>query len=162
MIKVLFNAKQKTFFILLVVLFLSACGNDKQTGAVDVKWDRDACERCQMMLSERNFSAQVRFFPEGKRSKVYKFDDMGCAVLWLDTQPYKDDPKTEVWVNNYLTNDWVNAKKAWFTRGLTTPMNYGLGAQPEQVEGALNYEQAVKHIYEVEKKLNIHGGNLEH
>ncbi len=153
---------RRSFFVLSIVLFLSACGNDKQTGAAEVKWDRDSCERCQMMLSERNFSAQVRVFPEGKRSKVFKFDDMGCAVLWLDTQSYKDDPKTEIWVNNFKTNEWINARLAWFVKGQTTPMNYGLGAQPEKAEGALNYEQAIQHINEVEKKLNIHGGNLDH
>ncbi len=151
-----------SFFVISIILFLSSCGNDKQTGAAEVKWDRDACERCQMMLSDRDFSAQVRVFPEGKRSKVFKFDDLGCAVLWLSTQSYKDDLKTEVWVNNYKTNEWINAKQAWFVKGQTTPMNYGLGAQPEKTEGALNYEQAIQHINEVEKKLNIHGGNLAH
>ncbi|MCW8932265.1 MAG: nitrous oxide reductase accessory protein NosL [Gammaproteobacteria bacterium] len=162
MIKAFFNTRGKLFAVLLSGLILSACGNDKQTGAAEVKWDRDACERCQMMLSERNFSAQVRVFPEGKRSRVYKFDDMGCAVLWLEKQTYHSDPKTEIWVNNYKTNEWINAKQSWFIKGQTTPMNYGLGAQPEKIDGALDFEQAVKHINEIEKKYNIHGGNLEH
>ena len=171
MIKV-FSRWEKLFLILLTTFFLVACGDEKQTGVVDVRWDRDSCERCQMILSERNFSAQVRVFPEGKRSKVYKFDDMGCAVLWLNnerlnteglaTQGYKDDPKTEIWVNNYKTNEWINAKTAWYVKGQNTPMNYGLGAQPDKVEGALNYAQAVEHINVIEKKFNIHGGNLEH
>ena len=152
----------KLFSVLLFTLFLSACGDDNPTGVVDVKWDRDACDRCQMMLSDRNFAAQIRVFPEGKRSKVYKFDDMGCAVLWLEEQPYINDPKTEIWVNDYKSNEWLNARKSWFVKGKSTPMNYGLGAQPEKSEGALDYEQAVAHIKEVEKKLNIHGGNLEH
>jgi len=167
MLKVFFHNWKKSLIILFSALFLTACGNDKQTGAAEVKWDRDTCERCQMMLSDRNFSAQVRVFPEGKRSRVYKFDDMGCAVLWLnseglDTQAYKADPKTEIWVNNYKTDDWINAEQSWFIKGQTTPMNYGLGAQPDKVDGALNYEQAVEHIYEVEETFNIHGGNLEH
>lgn len=162
MIKILFQRGREVLVVLLTALFLTACGNDKQTGAAEVKWDRDSCERCQMMLSERNFSAQVRVFPEGKRSRIYKFDDMGCAVLWLATQSYNTDPKTEIWVNSYKTNDWINAQQAWFIKGLTTPMNYGLGAQLDNVDGALNYEQAVEHINEVEKKFNIHGGNLDH
>jgi len=161
------NIKFLPFLIIMATLLLSGCGNDKQTGAEDVKWDRDVCERCQMMLSEHNFSAQIRVFPKGKkRSRVYKFDDLGCAVLWLNGNrtdtAYKNDPRTEIWVNNYKTDEWIDAKQAWYVKGLTTPMNYGLGAQPEKVEGALNYEQAVHHINEVEKKFNIHGGNLEH
>lgn len=166
----------RTAVIFFLFTLLAACGNDKQTGPVDVKWDRDSCQRCQMMLSERNFSAQIRVFPPGKRSKVFKFDDIGCAVLWLSkeglskeglnkegpAQSYNNDPKTEIWVNDYKTKKWINAKQAWFVKGVITPMGYGLGAQSEKVEGAMNYDEAVKHIYLVEKKLNIHGGNLEH
>ncbi len=150
------------FTIVSMLVLLTGCGKNDQTGPVEVKWDRDTCQRCQMMLSDHDFSAQVRVFPEGKRSRVYKFDDMGCAVLWLETQPYKNDPKTELWVNDYKTNDWLEAKKAWFVKGEISPMGYGLGAEKNKTEGALNYEQAVKHIEKVEKKLNIHGGNLEH
>ena len=157
--------RRLTYFIVMfasVLILLTGCGNDNPTGPVEVKWDRDACTRCQMMLSDHNFSAQVRVFPEGKRSKVYKFDDMGCAVLWLEEQPYKDDPKTEIWVNDYKTKQWLDARKAWFVKGEISPMGYGLGAEKEKTEGALNFEQAVKHIKEVENKLNIHGGNLKH
>ena len=111
----------KIVYLLLVIssilFFLAGCGNNNQTGPVEVKWDRNACHRCQMMLSDRNFSAQVRVFPKGKRSKVYKFDDMGCAVLWLEQQAYKDNPKTEIWVNDYKTKQWLDAKKAWFVKG---------------------------------------------
>ena len=151
----------RALFILSLVVVLSACGED-QTGAANVKWDRDVCERCQMMLSDRDFSAQVRIFPEGKRSRVYKFDDLGCAVLWLATKEFNNDPTTQIWVNDYKTKNWIDAKSAWYVKDLTTPMNYGLGAQIDQVDGALNYEQAVIHINVVEEKFNIHGGNLEH
>ncbi len=151
----------RILFIVLSLFLLSACG-DKQTGVVEVKWDRDACKRCQMMLSDRDFSAQIRIFPQGKRSKVYKFDDLGCAVLWLAAQDFKDDPKNKIWVNDYKTKKWIDAKTAWYVTGLTTPMNYGLGAQVDKTVGALNFTQAVQHINEVEKKLNIHGGNFEH
>ncbi|WP_198264462.1 nitrous oxide reductase accessory protein NosL [sulfur-oxidizing endosymbiont of Gigantopelta aegis] len=153
--------------LLSMAIFLTACSESKQTGVVEVKWDRDACDRCQMMLSERNFAAQIRVFPEGKRSKVYKFDDMGCAVLWLQSddaqaQKYLADPKTEIWVNDYQTKDWLNAKSAWFIKVPASPMNYGLGALANKRDDAMNYNKAVLHIKEVEQKLNIHGGNLSH
>ena len=156
----------RVLVILFSILLLSACG-DKQDGAAAIKWDRDSCERCQMMLSDRDFSAQIRTFPEGKRSRVYKFDDLGCAVLWLAneglaTKDFKDDPKTQIWVNDYKSKEWIDAKTAWYIKDLTTPMNYGLGAQLDKVDGALNYEQAVRHINKVEEVFNIHGGNLEH
>ncbi len=151
----------RLLFFSALVLLVTACSDSNQTGHIDPKWDRDACQRCQMMLSDRNFSAQVRVFPQNKRSQVYKFDDLGCAVLWLDQKKWKDDPQTEIWVNDYKTRLWIDARKAWYIKDQISPMGYGLGAQSEKVEGALDFVQAKKHIYEVEEKLNIHGGNLD-
>lgn len=152
--------------VLIVSFFLSSCG-DKQTGPVDVKWDRDACDRCQMMLSDRKFSAQIRVFPQGKRSKVFRFDDIGCATLWLDSQKSKgqswqSDKKTQIWVTDYKTGEWLDAKTAWYVKDQISPMNYGLGAISSKQVDTLDFDQAKKHIQEVEEKLNIHGGNFKH
>jgi len=147
-------------FILIIPLFLllSACEEEKTTGAVDIRWDREICARCAMAVSDRNYSAQVRGGRKDKKAKVYKFDDLGCAVIWLDKQNWKDDARTEVWVNNYKDGKWINAKTAWYVEMKNTPMDYGLGAQTEKVKGAINYEQAIVHIYKVEKRFNAHTG----
>jgi len=146
--------------ILLFPLFLllTACGEDQTTGAEKVRWDREICARCAMAVSDRNYSAQVRGGRKDKRSKVYKFDDLGCAVIWLDKQNWKDDPRTEIWVNNHKDGKWINAKTAWYVKMNNTPMDYGLGAQTEKVEGALSYEEATVHIYKVEEGFNRHSG----
>ena len=39
-------------------------------------------------------------------------------------------------------------------------MEYGLGAQMEPAEGGLNFEQAKKHVEEVEQRFNVHGVHL--
>ncbi len=141
-----------------LLLLLSACEEEKTTGAEKVRWDREICARCAMAVSDRNFSAQVRGGRTGKKPKVYKFDDLGCAVIWLDKQNWKDDALTEIWVNNHKDGKWINAKIAWYVEMKNTPMDYGLGAQTEKVDGAISYEQAVKHIYKVEERFNSHTG----
>jgi copper chaperone NosL len=158
----------KNFFITFIFIFmlfiLSGCG-DKQTGPINIKWDRDACDRCQMMLSDRNFSAQIRVFPKDKRSRIFRFDDVGCASLWLASpqqQQWQGDKKTEFWVTDVKTGEWINAKIAWYIKDQHTPMNYGLGAVSSKQENALDFEQAKIHIINVENKLNIHGGNFKH
>lgn len=146
--------------LLLIMLQLSitGCSREPETGAGDVRWDREICARCKMAVSDHYYSAQVRGGPAGQKTRLYKFDDIGCAVIWLDEQPWKDDPRTEVWVTDFRDGAWIDAKKAAYVKGKITPMDFGLGAQPAPVETALNYEQARTHIYEVEKSSRRHGG----
>lgn len=148
---------------LVIVLLLAACSGDPGTGPVDVKWDRDTCIRCNMVLSDRQHSAQVRYTPaDGTRSQVRKFDDFGCAVLWLDQQPWRDATGVELWVNAHNSGEWIDARGAHFVTSRLTPMQYGLGAQREAGPGTLDFVQARAHVYEIEKKYNVHGGNLDH
>ena len=61
-------------------------------------------------------------------------------------------------MNDHRNGKWINAKTAWYVKMKNTPMDYGLGAQTDKVEGALDFEQAKKHIYEVEQRFNPHTG----
>jgi nitrous oxide reductase accessory protein NosL len=144
--------------IFLLALFLTACGEEKTTGAAEVRWDREICARCAMAVSDRSYSAQVRGGKPEKKTKLYKFDDVGCAIIWLDDQNWKDDPRTEIWVNHHQTGEWINAKTAWYVEMNNTPMDYGLGAQVAHEAGAIDFEQAKKHIYKVEERFNLHKG----
>ena len=144
-------------------LLLAACSGDPGTGPVEVKWDRDVCTRCNMVLSDRQHSAQIRYAPGGdKRSQVKKFDDFGCAVLWLDQQPWSSEPGVEFWVNDHRDGQWIAARQAYYLSGRQTPMQYGLSAQTQHAADALDFAQARDHIYRVEQTFNIHGGNLGH
>lgn len=141
-----------------MLLMLTACSNDPGTGPAEIKWDRDICNRCRMVVSDPHFAAQIRHFPEGKRSRVETFDDIGCAMLWLDQQAWKDEPTIEIWVADFRTGDWIDAQTATFVTQNTTPMEYGLGAQPGP--GGMSFEQAKSHVYDVEQRFNRHGVQL--
>ena len=146
---------------LLLPLLLIGCSNDPGTGAAEVKWDRVTCERCRMVLSDRHYSAQVRYLPEGKRrTKVVMFDDIGCATLWLEDKTWKESPETEIWVTDYRSGEWIEARGAYYVKRRLTPMEYGLGAQSEPAPGALDFEAAKAHIVEVEKRFSEHGVHL--
>lgn len=149
------------YVLILAVFLLAACSGDPGTGPVEVKWDRDTCERCRMVLSDRHHSAQVRGGPAGEKARVFMFDDIGCAVIWLEDKSWKDDPRTEIWVSDRRSGEWLDARKAAYVGGELTPMEYGLGAQMEPAPGALNFAQAKAHIFDVEARFNAHGGHLE-
>ena len=144
-------------FGLLATLVLTACSEDPGSGAVTPKWDRDTCERCRMVLSDRFHSAQVRHGKPGKRSGVHLFDDIGCAVIWLQDKPWRTDLGTEVWVNDHRTGDWIDARAATYVKGQRTPMEYGLGAQARPAPEGLSFDQAEAHILAVERRHNAHG-----
>lgn len=149
--------------VLLLVL-IGGCSDEKNTGPGEVRWDREICVRCAMAVSDHNYSAQIRQVIPGKRSKLYKFDDIGCAVIWLDEQSWKDDPLVEIWVTDYRNGDWIDARKAYYVPGKITPMDYGLGATTEKEAGkqVLNYAGAMAHIYKIEEKYQIHTITDEH
>jgi hypothetical protein len=141
---------------------LAGCSGPPETGPVEVKWDRDACARCRMVLSDRHHSAQVRQpLPDG-RSAVHKFDDIGCALIWLDDKPWADDPAAEIWVTDHRTGAWIDARTATYVAGQVTPMEYGLGAQPERTPQGLTFAQAKERVFAVEKRFNAHGVHLNH
>ena len=59
---------------------LAGCSGEPLTGPVEIKWDRDVCVRCSMVISDRHFAAQIR----DPMKKVLKFDDFGCAIFWKE------------------------------------------------------------------------------
>jgi copper chaperone NosL len=145
----------------LLLVGLAACSRDPGTGPLDVKWDRAACERCRMVLSDRKHAAEVRAPLAEGGSQVHFFDDIGCTVIWLEDKPFRDDPRTEIWVADWRTGAWIDARKAHYLVGQVTPMEYGLGAQPQPADGALDFAAAKVHIFEVNRKYNVHGGHLD-
>ena len=153
---------RRIFNLLLLMLLVAGCSRQADTGPVEVRWDKETCERCAMAVSDRNYSAQVRGGPAEQSTRVYKFDDIGCAVIWLDKQTWKADTRTEIWVNDYRNGKWIDARKASYVTGKVTPMGYGLGAQADPVEGALNFTAAREHIYEVETGEHKHKGGHMH
>ena len=147
---------------LLLVLLLAGCSGEGATGPGEVRWDRESCTRCAMAVSDRHFSAQVRGGTAGQKTRLYKFDDIGCAVVWLDGQPWKDDARTEIWVTDQLSGEWIDARLASYVTGKVTPMDYGLGAQQEASPGSMDFTRAREHIYAEDARKHRHGGGHQH
>ena len=144
------------FMTLIIVLGMVAC-EKKQTGVVEqMHWDRDMCTRCQMAISERKFAVQII---DPQSNKVYKFDDLGCAVLWLDEEkiPWKD--KAILWITDAKTGKWMNARTASYVDGAVTPMAYGFAAYSKSTlpknAHSIDYTQVVQAIEKKEKSHTV-------
>ena len=66
----------------LLLAPLAGCGKQGHwpEGMAEIKWDRDTCARCNMVISDPRFAAEMR---GGEKGAVFKFDDIGCLVFWL-------------------------------------------------------------------------------
>lgn len=124
--------------IVIATLALSACSEDPKTGPVPIKFGRDTCDFCRMIISDPRFAAQVR---GGPGHKAYKFDDIGEALVYLSQQPWKDEPAVEIWVMDLDTGKtWLKAKEAQFVPARISPMGFNYGAVTQSRPGAMPFE----------------------
>ncbi len=143
----------KKVVILLILAMTFGCGDHRQSGPAEITWDRDACDNCRMMISDRHFAAQVR---GGEKRAAFLFDDLGCALKWLDQQEWSTQPDVEVWVTDYQSGEWLDAKDALYVSGLTSPMDYGFGATTEAADGRLAFSQVSE---QVRSRARSHSGH---
>ena len=148
--------------LLLVCFLLAGCSGEDGSVPGEVLWDRDSCTRCAMAVSDRHYAAQVRGGVAGQRTRLYRFDDIGCAVVWLDQQDWKDDPRTEIWVTDQLSGEWIDARLASYVTGKITPMDYGLGALGEATPGSMDFTRARNYIYTEDARKHLHGSDRQH
>lgn len=130
---------------------LSACGSAGAwpEGMAEIKWDRDTCARCSMVISDRRFAAELR---GGDKNTVFKFDDIGCAVFWMrDKQkehPWLADPATRFWVADAggKGDKWLEAKKAHYAGGSMSPMSYNYSARAYAEAGSQSFDEMRQHV----------------
>ena len=130
--------------LLGMALLLAGCSEEPKTGPVAIKYGRDTCDYCRMIISDPRFAAQVR---GGPGHKAYKFDDVGEGVVWLDMQPWKDDANVEVWVMDMTSGKtWLDARQAHFVPVKMSPMGSNHGAVAQSRPGAITFEEFRKTV----------------
>jgi len=146
------KSKLYLFIFLSFSLFFTGCEKKKIGGVAKIHWDRDMCERCKMAISERKYAFEVI---NPKTGKTYKFDDIGCAILWMDEEKIPWKNKAILWITDAKTGKWINARTAYYTNDSITPMAYGIAAYTKddipKGEKTISLDEAKKTIYEVEK-----------
>jgi nitrous oxide reductase accessory protein NosL len=142
---------------LFALLLLTGCKERADPSSPKkVHWDRDMCERCKMVLSDRRYAVEII---NPKSGKAYYFDDIGCGVLWLEEEriPWADSAK--IWVKESgddKADGWIDAEKALFVGDALTPMAYGFGAFREKSfpkdKKVYRFDEVKKIIKEIEKR----------
>ncbi|MDR2790316.1 MAG: nitrous oxide reductase accessory protein NosL [Campylobacteraceae bacterium] len=124
--------------LLAVCLFFVGCDSRIDMSAKDIKIDRDVCAHCKMVISSANYAAQV-VTKDGKR---YFFDDIGCALAWLDLKDKEMQESSYIYAADFQSAEWINAREAYYTSGANSPMHYGFAAHKKDLEDAENFDFA--------------------
>ncbi|RPJ76583.1 MAG: hypothetical protein EHM24_01960 [Acidobacteria bacterium] len=115
-------------FCIVHFAFLSACANGPPS-PVSLDTSNDACARCRMAVSDRHFAAQI----VAPGEEPIFFDDLGCLREHLAAASTRFPREAVVYVADHRTGEWVDARRAVFTRrpDLVTPMASGLIAHQD-------------------------------
>jgi nitrous oxide reductase accessory protein NosL len=106
-------------------------------GPEKIRYGREVCEICGMIISDPLYASEVRGGPD---QRLVKFDDIGDAVHWLEMQPWKEDSGIEFWVmNSENGTDWMDARASYYLTGVVSPMDYGYAAIPAYEHGAVDF-----------------------
>ena len=121
----------KFFFIGVAVsfLFYESCWQKEGTGLPKIRYGKDLCNECGMIISEEQF-VTTALDSEGN---TLRFDEIGCMVLYQAKHP---NLIKHSWVHDYLTKEWIEADKAYYVSGndTTAPMGYGIVGFSSQKE----------------------------
>lgn len=92
-------------------------------GPLEPAWDRVACARCHMLVSDPAFAAQLHT-PNGE---VLFFDDPGCLLLERAERP---EAAGAAWFHDSTGPGWLAEADARFVPAAETPMAHGFAAVP--------------------------------
>ncbi len=109
--------------LLLTVFFILSvsCSDQPQSGPVEIYYGEDICERCKMIISEKDFASQYQL----TNGKTHKFDDIGCMIHFI----YEHDSNiSSIYVMDFASNEWIDGKDSYYvwTENIKTPMGHGI------------------------------------
>ncbi|MEA3521999.1 MAG: hypothetical protein U9R50_03415 [Campylobacterota bacterium] len=144
------------FSFLFITLSFIACEKAPIGDLKKVHWDRDMCERCKMVVSDRKHTVQAIHPQSGRK---YMFDDIGCLILWFDEEKIQWQDGAIIWITDVDSGEWIDAKKAWYDTMNLTPMAYGIGAHKDRSsikdgEEVLSFDAIKERIFKIENQLN--------
>ncbi len=132
------HSRRQVVGLLAALPLLAAC-KPQTEGPEEIRWGRETCEICGMIISDPFFAAEIRGGPD---RRLYKFDDIGDAVHWLAMQDWAEADDIEFWVRDHATGTrWLAARDARYVADLVSPMDYGFGAVESSGPETLSFEE---------------------
>ena len=141
---ILINIITVVIVIAVILILLFSFGSDEGAryvykgntthSPVSIKAKEYQCSECNMNIESLSYAAQAI----AENGNTYFFDDIGCAVLWLKKNGTDIDT---IFTQTQDTHQWIDTKKAWYTRTASSPMGYGFAAYEKFQEGFIPYDE---------------------
>lgn len=130
-------------------LSLAACEKVDADHPRKIRYGREMCEHCAMLVSEPRFAAQLW---DPTRKSFHVFDDIGCAAVFSVEQKLADAPEAKLWVADYdAEGQWLDGRAAHYRTGMRSPMGYGFAATkaaaPDRIPLAEMRQRAVANAH---------------
>jgi len=138
----------KLFAIISIIFLITACEKKISHEHQEVHWDRDMCDRCRMVISERKHSVQII---NKELGKAYKFDDIGCAISWFKEEKISWKDNSKIWITDVNTKKWIDARTAFYDTSHNTPMGYGFSANENKDK--INKDSEVLNFEEISRRI---------
>lgn len=127
---------------LLAVLILGSlvvlgCGGGREADEPpEIRFGRDTCSRCGMIISEERFAGGL--VADNGEQRV--FDDIGEMVMTVKEEGLGSQ---RVWVHDYESAEWVDGTTAIYvaTESVITPMGSGLLAFQQRADAEAFVEE---------------------
>ncbi len=120
------------FALLIVFVLVCSCGDTSESGPVKIYYGEDICERCKMIISEKDFAAQYKL----STGETVKFDDLGCMFHYMNGE--EKAQISAVYVMDYDSKQWIDGESAYYVwaENITTPMGHGIVALKDSQQAA--------------------------
>ncbi len=108
----------------LLGLFAAACATaEANSGPPEINFGRDICVQCGMIIDDARFAAAYRLDDGTEKT----FDDVGGLIL-QGRETEELDTASEIWVADFETEEWLDARQAHYvpTLAVASPMGHGL------------------------------------
>ena len=126
-----FRLLQITVYLSLLVI-LTACSSQSK----DIEKNLRICPECNMELPKSNIHTATM----NENSDIEYFDDMGCLVLWANSNKI-DLKKVTIKVFSNDTKKYIDANKAFYSINERTPMLYGFSAYENEKENSIDFDE---------------------
>lgn len=115
---------------------------------VEVVFNHYQDTECGMLLDKLQDACEA-VAPDGK---TWFFDDAGCLAKWVGENKHRDE--MVLWAYTRDTEQWVDARTAWYSRTDHTAMHYGFAAYQERKDGFLSFPEMVRKMLRGENLTN--------